>query len=128
MVIKRVIASADASNLIKELQEKYGNLMFHLSGGCCDGSSPMCFQKGEFKIGSNDVRLSIIDGCEFWMDKDQFEYLKNCQLELTVMDSFGSGFSLEVPTGKRFGIKSILFSQDEINNLEPLFFKQEQIN
>ena len=76
--------------------------MFHQSGGCCDGSAPMCYPKGEFRIGGNDVHLGAIGGCDVYMDADQFDYWKHTQLIIDVVPGRGSGFSLEAPEGVRF--------------------------
>ena len=99
--------------------------MFHQSGGCCDGSSPMCFEKGEFKLGGSDVKLGEIDGCEFWMSKDQFEYWKHTQLTIGITKGRGSSFSIEIPTGFRFMIHSRLFADDELNQLEEVTFIED---
>lgn len=74
MMIKRVKISPEASEVVRQLKQQFGELMFHQSGGCCDGSQPMCFEKGDFKVGQSDVCLGSIDECEFWMSKDQFAY------------------------------------------------------
>ncbi len=87
--------------------------MFHQSGGCCDGSSPMCFEKGDFIIGASDVLLGEIEGCEFFMSADQFEYWKHTHLTVDITAGRGSSFSLEIPTGKRFVIKSRLLTEAE---------------
>ncbi len=119
-MVKRVTVSAEASDLIAQLKKRFGDLMFHQSGGCCDGSQPMCFEKGEFKVGESDVCLGSIDGCEFWMSKDQFEYWKYTQLNIVITKGRGSSFSLEIPTGFRFITQSRMFTEEELNNLEPL--------
>lgn len=121
---QRILATPAALELIKELQMEFGDLLFHQSGGCCDGSSPMCFQKGDFKIGYSDVGLGHIDGIEFWMSKDQFEYWKHTQLTLDVVEGRGASFSLEIPKGKRFMIRSELFTGKESESLEALFYKE----
>ncbi len=121
-MVKRILITPAASALIGKLKEETPELMFHQSGGCCDGSSPMCFEKGEFRLGASDVRLGIIDGCEFWMSRDQFEYWKHTQLTLDATPGRGGGFSLEAPTGLRFLIRSRMFSPEEMEVLEPLAF------
>ncbi|MBS1669739.1 MAG: DUF779 domain-containing protein [Bacteroidetes bacterium] len=120
MGMNRVIATEAAVELIKKLKEKNGALMFHQSGGCCDGSQPMCFPEGEFKVGASDVCLGVIEGCKFYMGADQFEYWKHTQLQLDVTKGRGSSFSLEIPLGVRFFIHSRLFTDEEIGQLEPL--------
>ncbi len=119
-MVKRVTVSAEASDLIAQLKKRFGDLMFHQSGGCCDGSQPMCFEKGDFKVGESDVCLGSIDDCEFWMSKDQFEYWKYTQLNIVITKGRGSSFSLEIPTGFRFITQSRMFTEEELNNLEPL--------
>jgi len=94
--------------------------MFHQSGGCCDGSQPMCFAEGEFKLGGSDICLGIVDGCKFYMHASQFEYWKHTQLILDVTPGRGSSFSLEIPLGVRFYIQSKLFTDEDMDNLEPL--------
>lgn len=121
----RVLITEEAKSLIAQLKVRFGELMFHQSGGCCDGSSPMCFEKGEFKLGGSDVRLGIIDGCEFWMSKDQFEYWKHTQLTIGITKGRGSSFSIEIPTGFRFLIHSRLFTDAELNDLEPVAFLED---
>jgi uncharacterized protein (DUF779 family) len=124
-MIKRVLANPEASALIAQLKERFGDLMFHQSGGCCDGSSPMCFEKGEFKLGGSDVKLGEIDGCEFWMSKDQFEYWQHTQLTIGITKGRGSSFSIEIPTGFRFMIHSRMFNDDELGELEPVSFIED---
>lgn len=117
---RRIIATEDAISLINELRHKHGPLMFHQSGGCCDGSQPMCFPDGEFKTGASDVCLGDVDGCKFYMSGDQFEYWKHTQLILDVIKGRGSSFSLEIPLGVRFHIRSRVFSDQEIAGLETI--------
>ncbi|MFY8022220.1 MAG: DUF779 domain-containing protein [Bacteroidia bacterium] len=119
-MFKRVTVSEEASQLITQLKARFGDLMFHQSGGCCDGSQPMCFEKGDFKVGDSDVCLGEIDQCEFWMSKDQFEYWKFTQLHIHITKGRGSSFSLEIPSGYRFITVSRLFTEEELGNLEPL--------
>ncbi|WP_183574129.1 DUF779 domain-containing protein [Mucilaginibacter sp. X5P1] len=124
-MIKRVLVTPEASALVAQLKERFGDLMFHQSGGCCDGSSPMCFEKGEFKLGGSDVKLGEIDGCEFWMSKDQFEYWQHTQLTIGITKGRGSSFSIEIPTGYRFMIHSRMFNDDELGELEPVSFLED---
>ncbi|MEN9986963.1 MAG: hypothetical protein RLZZ585_2 [Bacteroidota bacterium] len=121
----RIIATEKAKELIATLKKDHGDLMFHQSGGCCDGSQPMCFQKGEFYLGSSDVCLGVIEDCQFWMSKDQFEYLKHTHLTMDVVGGRGSSFSLEIPYGFRFVIQSRLFTESELVDLEPLRTKED---
>src|SRR6201996_7420091 len=122
---KRILANATATELIKKLQAEHGELMFHQSGGCCDGSQPMCFEKGEFKVGSNDVYLGDVDGCGFFMSSDQFEYWQHTKLTMDIVPGRGSSFSLEIPLGLRFIIRSRLFTDNEIANLSPVISGEE---
>ena len=92
--------------------------MFHQSGGCCDGSSPMCFPEGELMLNDTDVRLGQIHGCEFYMSKDQYEYWKHTQLTIDIVEGRGSSFSLEIPLGLRFVVKSRIFSPEELATLD----------
>ena len=116
----RIKATPAALDLIEKLKGLHGPLMFHQSGGCCDGSAPMCFEEGELRVGSNDICLGIVGDCKFYMSADQFEYWKHTQLTLDVSPGRGSSFSLEIPLGIRFCIQSKLFTDDELQQLEPL--------
>lgn len=120
MQIPRILATDKAVELIEKLQSQYGQLMFHQSGGCCDGSSPMCFAEGDFKVGGSDVCLGNIAGCNFFMSADQFEYWKHTQLTLDVTPGRGSSFSLEIPIGVRFFIHSRIFTDEELTNITSL--------
>lgn len=109
---EKVIATEAALRLIDRLRAKHGELMFHQSGGCCDGSSPMCYPLGEFLVGDQDVRLGEIGGCPFYMGKAQYEYWKHTQLIIDVVEGRGGMFSLEGPEGVRFLTRSRLFPED----------------
>ncbi|RZJ66163.1 MAG: DUF779 domain-containing protein [Flavobacterium sp.] len=121
----RISLTPAAFDLIEQLKSLHGELMFHQSGGCCDGSQPMCFEKGDFRLGQSDVCLGEIDGCEFWMNKDQFEYWKHTHLTIDASDGRGSSFSLEIPLGKRFITRSRLFTEEESADLETLKFVED---
>jgi hypothetical protein len=121
-MIKRITISPAAIEVVNDLKKRFGELMFHQSGGCCDGSQPMCFEKGDFKVGNSDVCIGTIEGCEFWMSKDQFEYWQFTQLNIHISKGRGSSFSLEIPMGLRFLTQSRLFTSEELANLEPLIF------
>ncbi len=118
--LSRVDVTPDAVIVIEKLRAQHGPLMFHQSGGCCDGSSPMCFTEGDFRIGPSDVRLGQIDGCDFWMSDDQFEYWKHTHLTIDVIPGRGASFSLEIPMGVRFMIRSRLFTEAEYASLLPV--------
>ena len=120
MPIPRIILTEKAFDLIEQLKELHGPLMFHQSGGCCDGSQPMCFAAGEFRVGGSDICLGELAGCKFYMAADQFEYWKHTQLILDVTPGRGSSFSLEIPLGVRFFIQSRLFTESELAELTPL--------
>lgn len=124
-MINRIDATPSAIALITDLQQRFGELVFHQSGGCCDGSAPMCFEKGDFIIGYSDVCLGEIQGVEFWMSKDQFVYWQHTHLTLDVVKGRGSSFSLEIPTGYRFVIISRLFSEVEFLQLPPVRVKED---
>ena len=117
MGVFRIISTDKAAELIVKLEEMHGPLMFHQSGGCCDGSQPMCFSEGEFKTGSSDVCLGSVNGCRFYMSRDQFEYWRHTQLILDVTPGRGSSFSLEIPLGVRFYIRSRVFTEEELAEL-----------
>lgn len=114
----RVIATEEALAFIHYLKEKHGPLMFHQSGGCCDGSSPMCYPLGEFIVGDNDVLLGEIGGCPFYMSKAQFEYWQHTQLIIDTVPGRGGMFSLDSSEGKRFLTRSRIFTADERSQLE----------
>jgi uncharacterized protein (DUF779 family) len=113
----QVLATDLAIHLTRVLREKHGPLMFHQSGGCCDGSSPMCYPRSEFLIGDSDVQLGEIDGEPFYMSKSQFEYWKHTQLTLDVVPGRGGMFSLDNAEGVRFLIRSRIFDDAEIRDL-----------
>lgn len=113
----QVLATDAAIELVRRLRAKYGKLMFHQSGGCCDGSSPMCYPRGEFLVGDSDVQLGEVDGEPFYMSKSQFEYWKHTQLTLDVVPGRGGMFSLDGPEGLRFLIRSRVFTDEEIRSL-----------
>lgn len=118
MPVERVTLTEEARTLLGELAKEHGRLLFHQSGGCCDGSSPMCFPLGDFKIGERDVFLGLVAGCPFYMSGPQFEYWKHTHLTVDVVPGRGSGFSVEAPRGVRFLIRSRLFSDDEYRQLQ----------
>jgi uncharacterized protein len=114
---ERVSATPQALDLIAELESIHGPVMFHQSGGCCDGSSPMCYPRGEFRVGISDVKLGEIGGAPFYMSAAQFEYWKHTHLTIDVVPGRGSGFSLEAPESVRFLTRSRLFTDTEAEGL-----------
>lgn len=118
MSVSRVSATEAAERLIQELQERHGPLLFHQSGGCCDGSSPMCYPRNEFRVGSNDVYLGSIAGQPVYISGPQYEAWKHTHLCIDVVEGRGGGFSLEAPEGVRFLTRSRVFTEDEADELE----------
>ena len=115
----RVVATAAALGLVKRLRERHGPVMFFQSGGCCDGSAPMCYPRGEFRVGASDVLLGHVAGdTPFWMSADQFTYWSHTHLTVDVVPGRGSGFSLEAPEGVRFLLRSRLLTDEELHRLE----------
>ena len=112
-VIERVIVTDAAAQLIQKLSAEHGSIIFHQSGGCCDGSAPMCFPSNEFMVGASDVRLGTIAGVPFYMSESQFEYWQHTQLIIDAVPGNGGMFSLERPTGMRFLTRSRLYSDEE---------------
>jgi uncharacterized protein (DUF779 family) len=115
---QRVLITPEAETVVERLRAIHGPLMFHQSGGCCDGSAPMCYPKGEFRTGAQDVLMGEIAGCPFFMGAAQFEYWRHTQLIIDVVKGRGSGFSLEAPEGVRFLTRSRVFTDDEVAELE----------
>ena len=116
-VTERVIATDAALELIELLKERHGSIMFHQSGGCCDGSSPMCYEQGDLLLGDQDILLGEIGGSPFYMHKNQFDYWKHTQLIIDVVDGRGGMFSLEGVEGKRFLTRSRAFTKEELEKL-----------
>jgi uncharacterized protein (DUF779 family) len=120
----RVAVTEAAASLLGRLTAAHGPLMFHQSGGCCDGSSPMCYLDGEFRTGASDVLLAMleVDGVPspigFWMSAAQFQYWRHTHLTVDVVPGRGGGFSLEAPEGVRFIVRSRLFTDEEAAALQ----------
>lgn len=115
----RVLATSVAEALMDRLAAEHGPLMFHQSGGCCDGSAPMCFPRGEFRVGGQDVLLGHVHGdVPVWIGAAQFEYWRHTQLTIDVVPGRGAGMSLEGPEGVRFIIRSRVFTDEELAQLE----------
>ncbi|QTD39892.1 DUF779 domain-containing protein [Sporosarcina sp. Te-1] len=115
---ERVLATDAALELIEKLKAKHGPLMFHQSGGCCDGSSPMCYPEGDLIIGDQDVLLGHIGGVPFYMLRNQYDYWKHTQLIIDVVDGRGGMFSLEGVEGKRFLTRSRAFTAEENEKIQ----------
>jgi uncharacterized protein len=115
---ERVGLTAAADRLVRELTERHSPLMFHQSGGCCDGISPMRYPRGEFRAGAADVLLGRVAGdTPFWMSASQFAYWRHTHLTVDVVAGRGSGFSLEAPGGVRFLLRSRLLTDGELTAL-----------
>ena len=114
----QVKATLAALQLIERLRAKHGALLFHQSGGCCDGSSPMCYPQDDFIVGDRDVLLGEIGGAPFYISPSQFEYWKHTQLIIDVVDGHGGTFSLEGNTGKAFHTRSRLFTDAEFADVQ----------
>ena len=115
----RILATDGALALIAQLTDRHGPLMFHQSGGCCDGSAPMCFPRGEFKVGAQDVLLGHVGGdVPVWIGAAQFEYWRHTQVTIDIVPGRGAGMSLESPEGMRFIVRSRIFTDDENALLE----------
>ena len=117
---EQVLCTAAAAALMEKLIAQHGAVMFHQSGGCCDGSSPMCYPRGEFLVGDGDVLLATLGETPFYMSRSQFEYWKHTQLILDVVPGRGGMFSLENGEGVRFLIRSRVFTDAEITSLRLL--------
>jgi uncharacterized protein len=120
MTVTRVSATPAALELIERLRARHGPLLFHQSGGCCDGSSPMCFPRTEFTVGEVDVLLGEIGGQPFYMSESQFEYWQHTHLIIDVVAGRGGMFSLEGPEGLRFLTRSRLYTEEESAQLAPV--------
>lgn len=121
MDLRRVIATPEALEVIKILKEKNGELVFNQSGGCCDGTAPMCYEKSDFYVPSRNIKLGELLDCEFFIDCEQFEYFRNSQIIVDVKEekaSFGNSFSLEIDEGYQFITKSRIFTDEEYLELK----------
>jgi uncharacterized protein len=116
----RVDATQQALDLIERLRARYGPVMFHQSGGCCDGSSPMCYPQGDFPLGNSDVKLGEIGDAPFYMSESQFEYWQHTKLTIDVVPGRGGMFSLENGEEVRFLTRSRVYTEDEAERLRPV--------
>ncbi|WP_404405485.1 DUF779 domain-containing protein [Pelagibacterium halotolerans] len=121
-IVERVTATPAALALIAELEGRHGPLLFHQSGGCCDGSAPMCYPRGEFIVGDRDVLMGRIGGHPFYMSPSQFEYWQHTQLIIDAIPGRGGMFSLDNGTEKRFLTRSRIYDESEFNRLAPLAY------
>jgi uncharacterized protein len=116
-MVPGAVVTAAAAELLVRLQERHGPVMFHQSGGCCDGSSPMCYPRGDFLVGDRDVLLGVLDvgteGVPVWISGPQYQVWKHTQLVIDVVPGRGGGFSLEAPEGVRFLSRGRVFTDDE---------------
>lgn len=119
MKVEHVVATANALELINKLKNEYGELIFHQSGGCCDGSVPLCYEAKDFKVGSNDTLLGTIGGVPFYIHNTQLEYYKHTQLIIDAKKGNGSEYSLEYGSGEMFFLTLRLFSEEELEQLYP---------
>ena len=117
MSFKRVAITAAAAEIVEQLKSKYGELIFHQSGGCCDGSAPMIFEKEDMYLDDSDILLGQLVGVNYYMNEDQFEYWRHTHLTVDVTEGRGSSFSLEIPLGVRFIIQSRVLTEEEHNSL-----------
>ena len=123
MVIKRLLVTPAAAEVIEQLKKENGELVFNQSGGCCDGTAPMCYAKSVFHVPSRNVKMGEICGCEFFIDKDQFEYFRHSEITIDVKEekaAFGNSFSLEIDLGYQFITKSRIFTDEEYKEIEKL--------
>jgi uncharacterized protein (DUF779 family) len=118
--VDRVTATPAAEKLVSSLAAENGPVLFHQSGGCCDGSSPMCYPQSDFMTGDSDVRLGEIAGAPFYMSRSQFEYWKHTQIIIDVVPGKGGMFSLENGSGFRFLTRSRVYTDEEAGRLAPV--------
>ncbi len=121
MAIKRVLVTKEAAEVIEQLKKENGELVFNQSGGCCDGTAPMCYAKSDFYVPSRNVKMGEICGCEFFIDKEQFEYFRHSEITIDVKEekaAFGNSFSLEIDLGYQFITKSRIFTDEEYKEVE----------
>ena len=111
--MERVVITEKAVKILELLKEKHGELIFHQSGGCCDGSAPMIFEKGDMYLDESDILLGTLKGVNFYMNQDQFEYWKHTHLTVDITEGRGASFSLEIPLRLRFFIHSRLLTKEE---------------
>ena len=118
MTPSRVLVTEAAARLVRQLRDQYGPLLFHQSGGCCEGTAPMCLRRGGFRVGARDVLLGVIEGCPFYVSAAQFPYWAHSQLTIDVVPNGGDSFSLEAADGVRFITRSRVFDDAEMDALD----------
>lgn len=111
--MKRVVITEEAAKVLEQLKTKHGALIFHQSGGCCDGSAPMLLEKDDMYLDESDILLGTLNEVNFYMNKDQFDYWKHTHLTVDITEGRGASFSLEIPLGLRFLIHSRLLTEEE---------------
>ena len=118
----RVLSTAAADAVMADLTRRHGALMFHQSGGCCDGSAPMCYPAGEFRVGGQDILLGTVGpdyaAIPVWIGAAQVDYWRHTQITIDVVPGRGAGFSLEGPDGLRFIVRSRVFTDAEVDALD----------
>ncbi len=117
MTFQRVAITEKAAEVVRTLKDKHGELIFHQSGGCCDGSAPMIFEKEDMYLDDSDILLGQLEGINYYMNEDQFEYWKHTHLTVDITEGRGSSFSLEIPLGLRFIIHSRILTEEENKEL-----------
>jgi len=123
MSTERLAVTEAAVEVLERLKEEHGELVFNQSGGCCDGSAPMCYAKSDFYMPSRNLKIGKICDVEFYMAQDQFEYFKHSHITIDVKKekgAFGNSFSLEIDLGYQFLTKSRIFTDEEYKNLEDI--------
>jgi uncharacterized protein len=121
MSIERIAITPAAAEVVEKLKAEHGELVFNQSGGCCDGTAPMCYAKGDFYVPSRNIKLGELCGCEFFIDKDQFEYFRHSHITVDVKEekgAFGNSFSLEIDMGYQFITVSRIFTDEEYAQLD----------
>ncbi len=113
MAFKRVAITEKAAEVVRKLKDEHGELIFHQSGGCCDGSAPMIFEKEDMYLDDSDILLGQLEGVNYYMNEEQFEYWKHTHLTVDITEGRGSSFSLEIPLGLRFIIHSRILTEEE---------------
>lgn len=110
----KVDITEKATEIVSQIQQKHGELIFHQSGGCCDGSSPMLLEKEDFYLDESDILLGTVAGIKYYMNQDQYEYWKHTHLTIDITEGRGASFSLEIPLGLRFLVHSRLLTEEEL--------------